>query len=54
MNTSTKVVVIAACACLVAWAMKKIADQRTEDYPLSLVNLMRGIERQKHAVQAVP
>lgn len=54
MNTSTKVAVIAACACIVAWAMKKLADKRTEDYPQSLVNSIRGIELQKREVQAVP
>ena len=47
MSTSTKVAVIAAGTCLIAWVIKKLADQRAHDYPLPIVNLIREKELHK-------
>lgn len=50
MSTSTKLAAFAAGCCLIAWVFKKLAYQRADDYPLSLVNLMRELELQQHTV----
>ena len=41
MKTFSKVAVVAACACLTAWIIKKCIDQRTDIHPLSPVDLDR-------------